>query len=271
MGTAPLRALEPILADVARVGGWLWQRGWAERNAGNLSLDVSRLHVEPDVPSAAPFVRSPIPDAGLAGRDFLVTVAGARFRDLAERPEAGVVLLRIAPGADGYQVLWDPSRGGHRATSELPAHLLVHARLAEASLGHPVVLHTHPTHLLALNHTPVGASEPSLNRALWSMLPEVKLLVPEGVALAPYRLPGTAELAEETSAALRRHRVVVWDRHGALAVERDLVEAFDLLDVLDKAARIFLLCLASGFEPRGLGAAELADLAELATRLGLGP
>ena len=35
--------LGPILHDVREVSGYLWERGWAERNAGNLSIDVTEL------------------------------------------------------------------------------------------------------------------------------------------------------------------------------------------------------------------------------------
>ena len=35
--------LECQIADVAEVAGYLWQRGWAERNGGNISVNVTDL------------------------------------------------------------------------------------------------------------------------------------------------------------------------------------------------------------------------------------
>ena len=35
--------LECQIADVAEVSGYLWQRGWAERNGGNISVNVTDL------------------------------------------------------------------------------------------------------------------------------------------------------------------------------------------------------------------------------------
>lgn len=35
--------LECQIADVAEVAGYLWQRGWAERNGGNISVNITDL------------------------------------------------------------------------------------------------------------------------------------------------------------------------------------------------------------------------------------
>ena len=56
--------------------------------------------------------------------------------------------------------------------------------------------------------------------------------------------------------------------HGCLAVARDPGTAFDLVDTLNKAARMYLACRAAGFEPRGLSAEELADLVAAFDRKG---
>jgi rhamnulose-1-phosphate aldolase len=58
--------------------------------------------------------------------------------------------------------------------------------------------------------------------------------------------------------------VAVWQYHGCLAVGNDVIEAFDLIDTVNKAARIYLLCRAAGHRPDGLGPDELTELAELA-------
>jgi len=106
---------------------------------------------------------------------------------------------------------------------------------------------------------------------LWSMVPEVRLTVSEGVGVVPYHLPGSRALADATADAVQRRRAVVWDRHGCVAVDRDVVHAFDLIDTLDKAARIYLTCLAANATPRGLSEEELEALGRLAERLGPAP
>ena len=36
-------ALKQALDEVAEVAGYLWQKGWAERNGGNLTLNLLNL------------------------------------------------------------------------------------------------------------------------------------------------------------------------------------------------------------------------------------
>ena len=36
-------ALKQALDEVAEVAGYLWQKGWAERNGGNLTLNITEF------------------------------------------------------------------------------------------------------------------------------------------------------------------------------------------------------------------------------------
>jgi len=231
-------ALEAVAREIAEVGTHLWARGWAERNAGNLSVDVTEL-----VPSEEPDpVRCvELPGAGaqpeLAGRCFLITATGARLRELADRGSRCLLLVRIEAGLDRYRILWD------REGTSLSA-----------------VLHTHPTHLIALTQIEALAREDVLNQLLWSMHPEVKVVLPEGVGFAPYRCPGSDELATATVEALRDRRICLWEKHGCVSVGHDIVEAFDLIDTANKAAEIYLLCRGTGQEPQGLSPEQLDEI-----------
>ncbi|MAG14579.1 MAG: hypothetical protein CL874_01675 [Dehalococcoidales bacterium] len=35
--------LQKIVRDIAAVAGYLWEKGWATRNAGNISVDITEL------------------------------------------------------------------------------------------------------------------------------------------------------------------------------------------------------------------------------------
>lgn len=39
------RQLTERIAEVAEVAGYLWQKGWAERNGGNISYNLSLIHI----------------------------------------------------------------------------------------------------------------------------------------------------------------------------------------------------------------------------------
>ena len=55
-------------------------------------------------------------------------------------------------------------------------------------------------------------------------------------------------------------RVVLWEKHGCLAVNQTLTEAFDDLDLLAKSARIYFLCKSTGTEPQGLTPAQIEEI-----------
>lgn len=254
-------ALWRVLSDLAATAALLWERGWAERNAGNLSCDVTEL--VPAAPEAA--TPTPVPAevafGELAGRRLLVTAAGSRMRDLAREPDVGCGIVQFTEGGAGFVVIRRGAEGAAFApTSELPAHLAIHAALRRRRAPQRAVVHSHPTELLALSHDPRLADTARLNRALWAMHPEAVVVVPDGVGFVPYRMPGGAAQGAAAGEAMERHDVALWAKHGAVAVGADFGGAFDLLDTANKAARMLLLCRAAGYEPEGLSDAEVEAL-----------
>ena len=49
-------------------------------------------------------------------------------------------------------------------------------------------------------------------------------------------------------------------KHGVLAVGKDPVEAFDMIDILNKSAQIYLRARAMGFVPAGLTPEQMEEL-----------
>ena len=264
LATCP--ALATILRDAQEVSGYLWDRGWAECNAGNLSIDVTAV-VRPNRSRFAKIRSEAMSSAcrDVAGRVFLVTGSGRRFRDFARDAERNCMLLELDDEGGGYDVLWGGLNGlDFRPTSELPTHLRLHAYLVEEGSDDSVVLHTHPTDLIALTHMPDCRHEGNLNRVLWSVLPEVKVYLPRGVGLVPYRVPGSEALATATERVVRSgHRVAAWQFHGCLAIGSSASQAFDRIDTANKAARVALQCRAAGQRVGGLGPAQLAELSRV--------
>jgi L-fuculose-phosphate aldolase len=67
---------------------------------------------------------------------------------------------------------------------------------------------------------------------------------------APYALMGTPELADFISEAIKNTNVVLMENHGVLTVGKNLLEAFDRMEVLENAARLTLLTeILGGAEP----------------------
>ncbi len=258
-----------VLASLGETAGLLWQKGWAAANAGNLSFDVTDILPAPAATGSGAATPCGAAYPELAGRRILVTAAGSRMRELAREPDAGCGILQCTGEGAGYQVAWraDPAVP-FTPTSELPSHLAIHAALQRRRAPHRAVVHTHPTELLALSHDPALAGAGRLARALRAMAPEMILAVPDGVAVVPYTMPGTVEQGAAAGAAMEGHDVALWVKHGAVAVGRDCADAFDLLDTVNTAARMLLLCRSAGYEPEGLSAAAIEELRRAYVRPG---
>jgi len=256
---SPKGGFKHLLGEVRTLGRLLWEKGWAEKNAGNLSVNVTGYFIRAS--RGGRFLARPVRQKYLAGECFLVTATGARFRDVAKDPERWAAVVRVAKDLKGLQILWGGKSPVWAPTSELPSHLEIHALLKRAGGRDRAVLHTHPTELIALTHLPDLPRGARFTQALWSMIPEVKMFAPGGARLVPYRMSGTEALAQKTLSALKTgSECVVWEMHGTLSVGRGPQEAFDVVDVLNKAAAVYLRVNALGKKPKGLRPRWLADI-----------
>lgn len=255
------RPLEPLLHEFAEIAGHLWDLGWAEASAGNISADVTEnLRYPPTKGRKSVALPTPLPVLG--GRRFMVTATGSRFRELRTSPESRVCLVEIS--AAGDRVSWSGLVWGTdelRPTSELPSHLEIFAALRERRSDSRAILHTHPTHLATLSHLRRCAEPDELNRLLWTTHPEAKIFAPRGATVLPYSLPGSEELGAATARAVRDGAdTILWRYHGCIAHAPDPSTAFDRIHVLDKAASMVVMCMATGEPWEGLDADQLADL-----------
>ena len=173
------------------------------------------------------------------------------MRYVAQDPFANGALIRIAPDGKSYEVIAEQLVA---PTSELPTHLLMHNYLRSSGRDNRVVLHTHPTELIGMTHCKPFLDSKVLTRTLWSMISECRIIVPKGVGIVPYEMPGTIELAHATIRQLEKHDVVCCEKLGILAVGEDLIECFDAIDTLSKSSKIYLSARMAGFEPTGQGA-----------------
>ena len=250
------------IEKISEIASYLWEKGWSERNAGNISFDFTGLINENEFNfSSSRFYKRELPPES-AGSIIFVTGTGERLRDLKKYPEKAGCIIFIDKKANGYYLVWGgKSNSNFNPTSEFESHIAIHLFNRSLNNRHRCVVHTHPIELITLSHHPVlSYNEDKLNKSLWSMLPEIRVFVPRGIFLAPYTLPGSKRLADLTIEGLKYRDVVLWLKHGALASGKDAVEAFDFIDVANKGAIIYLKCLQAGYEPIGLSDNELNEL-----------
>lgn len=253
--------VEKEIEKVSEAAGYLWQKNWAERNGGNISLNLTdKMELESNLGEFR-YNRMELLPKESANKIFFVTGKGERLRELRE-PDKAACIIQIDKNADGYYIIWGgKSRNDFEVTSEFVTHLGILLDMEKRKPEFKAVLHTHPIELISLSHHPeVGKDKTKFNRVLWAMLPEVRGFVPRGIDLIPYTLTGSKELAELTIKSLREKDVSFWSKHGAIAAGKNALEAFDFIDVANKGAEIYLKCLASGFEPMGLSDEEIKEL-----------
>ena len=92
------------------------------------------------------------------------------------------------------------------------------------------------------------------------MIPETKAFCPRGLGIIPYQLPSSNELAEATIKELGDYDVTLWEKHGVFAVEKDVMAAFDQIDVLNKSALIYIAAKNMGFEPDGMSDEQMREM-----------
>lgn len=251
--------LKREVEKAAEVAGYLWQKGWAERNGGNITLNITEF-VDDEI-RALPAITEPTP-IGLKlpyikGCYFYCKGTNRRMRDLARWPMENGSVIRILDDCEHYVIIADAPV---RPTSELPAHLSVHNRLIEKGSPYRASLHTHPIELIAMTHNPEMLKKDLVTRILWSMLPESKAFCPRGLGMIPYALPGSTILAEATIRELEDYDVAMWEKHGVFAVDTDIMSAFDQIDVMNKAALIYEASMNMGFVPEGMSDEQMAEL-----------
>ena len=252
-------ALTAEVGHVAEVAGYLWQKGWAERNGGNITVNITD-HIDDEI-RALPAI-SDVYSIGttlphLKGCYFYCKGTNMRMRDLARRPMENGSIIRILDDCASYVIIADKVV---KPTSELPAHLSVHNYLIENGLPYKASLHTHPIELVAMSHNPKFLEKDVATKLLWSMIPETKAFCPRGLGIVPYKLAGSVELADATIAELDDYDVVMWEKHGVFAVDKDIMQAFDQVDVLNKSALIYIAAKSMGFEPDGMSDEQMHEM-----------
>ncbi len=254
--------IHAIREEITEVAGFLWLRGWAERNAGNLSYNVTSAmkHMPPCFGFGDEQQLSGSYPA-LSGQMILLTGTGTRMRDVWKNFNANTCILQINNKGNAYRQMIEAGLDRFvKPTSELPSHLAIHEMLVENRRPEKVVVHTHPDHLIALTHIRGFCDEERINNMLWSIQPETRVFIDDGIGYIPYLMTGTSAIADATIRALEKHRVILWEKHGCLAIGETAHEAFDLIDIAEKSARIFFTCKSAGFEVEGISKNDLDDL-----------
>lgn len=230
-----------FLNDFIDTASNMYRLGWDERNGGNISLLLDEDDIN-EYLKDLPIIKS-IPlgfDAKqLANKYFLVTGTGKYFKNVKKDPETNLGIIRISNDGLNGELLWGYKDGG-KFTSELPAHLMSHIERLKVDKDNRVVMHCHPTNLLAMTYIHDLDSN-KFTHTLWQMSTECIVVFPDGVEVLPWMLCGTNEIGIATSEKMRNSRIVVWANHGIYGAGKNLDETFGLIETVEKASEIYML------------------------------
>lgn len=118
--------------------------------------------------------------------------------------------------------------GTGRASKEYPMHRVIYERREEIG----AVVHTHPVYATAF--ALAGRNIPE------NYLIETRMMLGK-VALAGYAAPGTAGMAEIIAPFLAEYNAVLLQNHGALTLGKDLMDAFNKMEVLESIAKTIIM------------------------------
>ena len=231
----------PFLIEMTNICDNMYRLGWDERNGGNISymLDEKEVAEYLDLSNVIRTIPIAFDATALVGKIFIITGTGKYFKNVKADPETNLGIIRI--GADGKtaELLWG-YKDGSRFTSELPAHLMSHIARLSVDPENRVVMHTHPTHTLAMNYVH-ELDEKKFTHTLWEMCTECIVVFPDGIGVLPWMLCGTNSIGEATAEKMKEFRLVVWGMHGIYGAGKDLDETFGLIETVEKAAQIYML------------------------------
>jgi rhamnulose-1-phosphate aldolase len=231
----------PFLKEMCMTTANMYRIGWDERNGGNVSylLDEKEVSKYLNLNKVIRRIPTGFEAKELIGKIFIVTGRGKYFKNVEYSPETNLGIVRIASDGTTAELLWG-FEGGGVFTSEFPAHMMSHIARLKVDPENRVVIHTHPTHTLAMNFIH-DLDEKKFTHTLWEMCTECIAVFPEGVGVLPWMLCGTNSIGEATANKMKDFRVVVWGMHGVYGAGKDLDETFGLIETAEKAAQIYVL------------------------------
>ncbi len=229
-----------FIEEILEAAGLLSIRGWAERNAGNISCIIPHAEAVKffDINQVKKSFDLDMNASELAGKIFLITATGTYFRKLHYNPARGLGVVRVSEGGNRLELIWG-FEGDNSPTSEIRMHLMGHRARLKADPNHKVIMHTHATNTIVMSAMD-NLDEKAFTAALWRMHSECIILFPDGIGLLPWMIPGTHEISTATAEKLAEFRLVVWPLHGLIGTGSSIDEAMGLIEAVEKTAEIYV-------------------------------
>ncbi len=136
-----------------------------------------------------------------------------------------------------------------KASSEKMLHVEIYKQRSDVK----AVIHTHPEYL-----TSFAVCHKALNEPIMSE----NIIYFEDIPVAEYAMPSSKQLVENTVIFLKNRDVVMMANHGAIAVGKDLTDAFLKMETAEYYAKVTINTQIIG-NPRNLSQKDVNDLVNL--------
>lgn len=225
--------------EVSEILDLLYKHGWDERNGGNLSYILTEEEVRSvcDPLYIKKEFSYDFDMSELVGKYFVISGTGTYFKNMIKASEDNLGILKVLD-KHTLGLVWGYASGG-RPTSEAPTHLRCHLERLKQDSEHRLVIHCHPTNIIAMTHIcPLDSN--FFTEKLWKMQTESIVVFPEGIGVLPWILCGGNEIGIETSKLMKEYRSVIWAQHGIFCTGKSLDEVFGLIETIEKAADVYM-------------------------------
>jgi rhamnulose-1-phosphate aldolase len=239
--------LDELIASIGEAGRRLNDLKATEGAAGNISLYIDwPVEVQRHFPQVEQ-IELPQPAPALAGKVVLVTGSGRRLRDIETDPAGNLAAVVVDPGGLTAQMYTSPRCLFKRITGEFNTHLAAHQdEVARTNANFQALVHAQPPNMVYLSHMEAYRDEAFLNRRLLRWQPDSLAMLPGGMGVLPFLVPGSDALMEATVGSLREHDMVVWSKHGVISrSEISADHATDIIEYAEAAARYEYMDLAA--------------------------
>ncbi|MDD4370052.1 MAG: rhamnulose-1-phosphate aldolase [Anaerostipes sp.] len=254
----------PFLEETIESCRYFWEAGWGENHAGNLTYLLSEEEVNKYVKDVEKAKKGkPVRVAmtfeakELIGKYFLVTRAGSFFRTIHKHPEKDLGIVKV--NHDSIDIIWGFDNGRMKPTSEFPAHLLCHQARLKQNPDNKLVMHCHPTNVIAMTFAH-EINEEKFTKTMWRLNSECVLVFPEGLGMLPWMVCGEGPIGPDTAKKMEKYRIVIWPYHGMFASGTSFEDTIGLIETVEKNAQVYML---NGGEIKaGLTDAQVRELAQ---------
>lgn len=220
-----------VMKEAASV---IYDHGWGEASAGNMSILIDEkvdFNRSNKISLKKKFIH-------LKNRSILITASGTRMRQISSGVEIKM-FSHVTLDHNGGSYYCHPDFSG-RPSSELIAHLMMHDILCRENKNDNAVIHCHPDSIITLLRSQKFKDQDALNEMFSEVLLESKLLLPNGAGILDDMEPGSEKLASAICKQIKKRDIVLLDKHGCFSHGKDMDEALDRIEFVEKAARIYL-------------------------------